>query len=133
MIYDDLLQEQLFINSTIMNLLSKDDQYPTAPALYNDLVIPEGLGKEATTINFYGISYNDEGYGEESFAVNCRAPSRQESLTLAQTVRDQLHRANNADNDALFICSILQTLPPFDTTDNYNSPMTVKVTTRATR
>lgn len=133
MIYDDLLQKQLFDNSTIMDLLSADPDVPTAPALYNDLVIPETLGKEATTINFYGLSYNDEGYGEETFAVNCRAPGHAEAKTLSSTIRDELHRANNDNNDALFVCSIQQTLPPIDTTDNYNSPMTIKVTTRAIR
>lgn len=134
MIYDDLLQAQLFASTAIKALLSKDVLHPTAPALYNDLVVPEALGKEATTINFYGVQPpNTEGYGSEAFNLSCRAKSMSESLTLAKTVRTELHRTNNPANDTLFICDIQRTLSPFDVTDNYNTVVQIRLTTRALR
>lgn len=134
MIYDDVVQKALFTNSTIIALLSNDADYPAAPALYNDLVIPESLPKESVSINFYTVTpATTEGYGEETFTLNCRAPGYVACKALANTVRDELHRSNNDLNDTLFVVEIQRTLPPLDQTDNYNTVVQVRLTTRALR
>ncbi len=112
--------------STVTNLL---DAWGTGKALFNEPIIPENCtGTE--TINFYFIAAINGGldYGDYQYNVNCRSATYKNSLILANAVFSILNRVSIPDG--FMFCNMLQTIPPADNTDTYNTPITVKIKMR---
>lgn len=112
--------------SSITNLL---DAYSTGKALFNDSLIPADCTADKS-INFYLISpivgaSNTEEY---EYSINCRAATFNASLTMAYTVHTALNRIHGVDS--FKISSVLQTIPPQDSTDVYNTPLTIRLKMR---
>jgi len=113
--------------TAITNLLST---YGSGKALINDVILPETLTATSTSILYYpnGIFSGALDYGRYQFSVNCRAPSYSGSRTLAETVQTEINRVSYSDY--YIVASVLQTIPPQDSTDNYNTPVSVILKTR---
>jgi len=110
----------------ITNLL---DTYGAGKALFNDSLIPDNFtGKKS--INFYLISpiIGASELEEYEYSVNCRAATFDKSLTMAYTVHSALNRVHGIDSFKL--SSVLQTIPPQDSTDVYNTPISIKLKMR---
>jgi len=92
-------------------------------AIFGGTQIPESFnGTEV--INYYGGVYNATlAYNEYTFTVNCRSNLEYNSLLIAKAVIDNLNETA-VENGRLY-CSLLATIPPFDETDLYNTPVTV--------
>lgn len=112
--------------STITNLL---DTYGSGKALFNDLKIPEKCtGKN--TINFYLVApiSGAAEIEEYEYSINCRSDTFKKSITMAYTVYGALNRIHALDSFTLSY--VLQTIPPADSTDVYNTPVTIKLKKR---
>jgi hypothetical protein len=112
--------------TAITNLL---DSFKTGKALFNDSLIPEAFtGKKS--INFYLISpiIGASELEEYEYSVNCRADTFGKSLNLAYNVHEALNRVHGVDSFTL--SSVLQTIPPQDSTDVYNTPISIKLKMR---
>lgn len=98
--------------------------YGDDPAIFGGTRIPESF-KDDYVINYYNSGVYDAttSYNEYTFTVNCRAPTDYESVEIAKAVIDNLNET--AVNDGRLYCSLLATIPPFDKTDLYNTPVTV--------
>ena len=98
----------------------------THKALFFGNVLPTDFSGDKA-INFYmSTMYNAAlEYGDYRYTVNCRAKSYNESLTIAKSVIDNINRVN--ENDSFFICFLLATVPPIDETDNFNTPVEVRI------
>lgn len=99
-----------------------------ASGIWNDMVLPVGVGAQDTTINYYIVSTIEGGidYLDADYSVNCRAPSMKDAATLAIAVKSVVDR--NATIDGMFFrVSVLPVIGPQDDTDNYNAPLDVKV------
>jgi hypothetical protein len=116
-------------NTDITDLLTT---YGTRKAIFEDLLVPEDVPATATTINYYRISSLDGGldYTQVDWSVNCRANTYNASLALAQKVFEETNRINGTNADYHILCRILQTIPPLDATDNYNTPIAATLKTR---
>ena len=116
----DRMYEALNI-SAITDLL---DTYNTNPAIFGGTSIPEKF-KDDKVINYFNSGVYDAttAYNEYTFTVNCRAPTDYESVKIAKSVIDNLNET--AVTDGRLYCSLLATIPPFDETDLYNTPVTV--------
>ena len=105
----------------ITSLLST---YGGEAAIFGGTRIPESF-KDDYVINYYNAGgYNAAAaYNEYTFTVNCRAPTDYESVEIAYAVINNLNET--AVTDGRLYCSLLATIPPFDKTDLYNTPVTV--------
>lgn len=112
--------------SAITNLL---DTYKTGKALFSDLIAPSDFTGD-DYINFYMVSpFNGAREVKEyTYSVNCRSNTYKKSLTMAYTVLNELNRAYGSDS--YMTVTVLQTLPPADETDVYNTPVNIKLKTR---
>jgi hypothetical protein len=105
------------------------DSFGTGKALFNDSLIPEAFtGKKS--INFYLISpiIGASELEEYEYSINCRADTFNKSLTMAYTVHTALNRVHGVDSFKL--SSVLKTIPPQDSTDVYNTPISIKLKMR---
>lgn len=104
--------------SAITGLL---DSYGTGKALFNDNLIPEDFTGNKS-INFYmaGPLLNRE-YEEYRYTLHCRAKTYKESIAIAYAVQTAINRVNYSDY--YILCGALATIPPADSTDNYNTPV----------
>ena len=102
-------------------------------AIFNSLLIPE-IETATETINFYNEG-NFSG-GEELFnqavSINCRATEYSDSRAIATAVYNVLNRNSKSfsGNDYFNIISILPTIPPADSSDVYNTPISVQIRRR---
>jgi len=112
--------------TAITNLI---DTYGSGKALFNDSLIPADFtGKKS--INFYLVSpiIGANELEEYEYSVNCRAATFNGSLTMAYTVHTALNRIHGVDSFKLSL--VLNTIPPADSTDLYNTPVTIKLKMR---
>ena len=122
--------EDLFTALNVSAITAGLDNYvvgeDTYKALFGGNVLPDDFSGDKS-INFYmSTPYNAAmEYGDYSYTVNCRAGTYNESLTIAQSVVDNINRA--FEGDSFFICSVLATLPPVDDRDNFNTPIEVRI------
>lgn len=115
------------LNVTAINNLL--DAFGSGKALFNDSIIPASFtGK--SSINYYLISpiIGANELEEYEYSVNCRSNTFNKSLTLAYTVHTALNRIHGVDSFKL--SSVLTTIPPIDSTDVYNTPITIKLKMR---
>jgi hypothetical protein len=130
MFAEEKLQELLNV-STVTDLLDTYDigvnEYPM---LMRGHVMPESWGPQKTTINYYQVETIGGGleYGTYQYYINCRAAKEPDSRTLAQTVFNQLNRLSRGNSNA--VCAMLQTVPPENETDNFNTIIEVSIKTR---
>lgn len=115
--------DRMYAALNISDITDLLDTYSGSPAIFGSTQIPEGfVGTEV--INYYGSGFNATlHYNEYSFTVNCRSQLEYNSLILAKAVIDNLNET--AVTDGRLYCSLLATIPPFDETDLYNTPVTV--------
>lgn len=116
--------ELLYAALNISAITSGLDLYNTAPALFNDSLLPaDFVGQKS--INFYLSAPFDAANDAliYTFIVNCRAQTYGESMTIAQNVINNINRKNFPDY--FIICSLQQTISPRDEQDNYNTPVEI--------
>ena len=113
--------------SAITNLLST---YDSRKAIFEDSILPEDLPATATSILYYpNAPFNGAlDYGQYPYSVNCRSTSYALSRTLAETVQSEINRVSIPDYN--IVANVLQTIPPQDSTDNFNTPVAVILKTR---
>ena len=102
------------------------DVFGTGHAIFPSTRIPESFtGTEV--LNYYRTGSNQSGigYNEYIYNVNCRSELEIDSITLMQTVISELNRTPVIDG--FMYCQALQTIPPLDETDLYNTPVTVTI------
>ena len=93
------------------------------PAIFADeTVMPEAF-TGYKSINYYVNAPIDlsQPFRVYPRVANCRSTSQQESMTLAMTVADKLHREYS--NGSYMLCTILQTI--YEEESLYNTPVTV--------
>jgi hypothetical protein len=102
------------------------DTYEGDTALWDDDIQPSDFTGKG--INFYMSGSYDPtiDYDEYNFTVNCRAPTKADSITIANAVITELDRRNYSGYYTT--CTALPTLPPASETDNYNTIITVNLT-----
>ena len=117
-------RDRLYNALNISNISDLLSTYGGEPAIFGGTIIPGSFTGDYV-INFYhNGGYNAAAaYNEYTFTVNCRAPTDYESVQIAKAVIDNLNET--AVTDGRIYCSLLATIPPFDETDLYNTPVTV--------
>lgn len=105
------------------------DTYMTEKALFNTPLIPQDF-LLSKSINFYMSTpfFGGLEYGDTIYTANCRANKYEDSRAIAEQVRLDINRSNGVD--CFFVTDVLQTIPPIDDTDNYNTPVEIKLRTR---
>lgn len=97
-------------------------------SLYEGGKIPDTDTSE-DTINYYrsGPYSGRLEYFESRWSVDCRRKTEKNSRDLATIAFGLLNRLNfTVDGKQYFaVCDILTTIPPINTTDVYNSPVSV--------
>lgn len=95
-------------------------------------VEPTGWALTDKTCLIYQIATVDDSinYYQGQFTVNCRAPKESEASILAGYVVAALNRRLSTDG-AYFTTATGSVIPPADTTDNFNIPVTVIVKGRS--
>lgn len=112
--------------SSITDLL---DDYGSAKALFHGQVLPEEYtGFES--INFYRVDpiNNLLPYGLGVYTASCRSKTEQGSIDIASAVVNTINRVQTSGH--MFKTQIQQTIPPADSTDNYNTPVTITIIKR---
>lgn len=112
--------------SAITTLL---DDYDTGKALFHGQVLPEDYSG-TKSINFYRTDpiNNLLPYGLGIYSASCRAATESDSNALAAAVVNMINRVQTDGH--MFRTSILQTIPPADSTDNYNTPVQITIIKR---
>lgn len=112
--------------SNITDLLDTEDG---VLGLFDELVIPEEF-KSPKTINFYfsGPLNGSLEYDLYTYIINCRAKTSGESREIAEAVFNELNRADYVNYHTN--CSVIDTIPPEDETDVFNTPVSVILKTR---
>jgi hypothetical protein len=121
--------DKIYTALNIVGITGLLDTYGTGKALFNESLIPSAFtGKKS--INFYLVSpiIGANELEEYEYSVNCRAATHNASLTMAYTVHTALNRVHGVDSFKL--SSVLQTIPPADSTDVFNTPVTIKLKMR---
>ena len=97
-------------------------------SIYNDTVIPVA-DISTETINFYDISplFGGQEYFDKRYSIDCRAASSAVSKNIAELVFLEFNRnSGDASGKKYFSrCDIGQTIPPADSQDVYNTPVTI--------
>ena len=103
------------------------DAFGSGHAIFPSTLIPESFtGNEV--INFYRTGTNGFGLGyhDYTYNINCRSELEIDSLIMANAVKDAINRVA-VENGFTYCRDILQTIPPQDETDLYNTPVTVTI------
>ena len=121
------------LNVTAITSLLKS--YSGTPGLVHGSKFPDKLNgvvtkAQDTTINFYpsGAFNNALDYGRYPFTVNCRARNYDLSRKLAEAVVTAINRVSYTDY--YIVTELLETIKPFNETDNFNTPIQVILKTR---
>ena len=125
--YEELtmIYQALINDSSVVALVST--------AIYNAMLVPE-TETSTDTINFY-IEGNFSG-GEEVFnksvSINCRSLAEDTSKQIATAVFNALNREHKTYNSKLYfsIVTVLPTIPPIDSSDSYNTPLSIQIRRR---
>lgn len=118
---------ELYTVLDVTAITSLLDTYLTEPAIFADVtMIPQAFTGDAC-INYYITSPidNNMDYGMYSRTLNCRAKTDLESRTIALAVVTAINR--EPITGGWVNCETLQTLPPGDDTDLFNTPLTVVI------
>ena len=121
--------DKMYTALNVTSITSLLDTYGTGKALFNEMLMPESFtGKKS--INFYLIApiVGGSELEEYEYSINCRAATMNASLTMAYTVYSLLNRAHGVNS--FKISSVLATIPPIDSTDLYNTPVSIKLKMR---
>lgn len=96
------------------------------PCISKGAVEPTTWGIADTTCSVYRVSSQNCGdeFQQVQHTVNCRGATQVIADALAGYVCAALNRKSSSGG-AFFICSIEPVIPPADSTDNYNVPVTV--------
>ncbi len=114
-----------------LNVSNITDLLTDSSYIFNDALVPQEIGAQATTINFYRLGpYFELEYREYNYTVNCRGKDYNTSNTLAHTVKDEIHRWSSSDNSYYITVEVLQTINAADNTDNYNTPLEITIKER---
>lgn len=99
-------------------------------ALFPSAIIPEAF-KKTEVVNFYMTSPYDPriGYQEYGYTVACRSRLEHTSRLIAKAVKDEINE-KQIESGTFYVSGILQTVPPLDETDIYNTPVTVILKSR---
>lgn len=119
----------LLADATITALLTEGED-----GIFYDTVLPNyytdgsELQTSDSTILYYRVSPINGGldYLDTDYSVNCRAATQSEAEDLAEAVKAIVNRNFTIEGYG-FRASILPTIAPLDSTDNYNTPLDVKV------
>lgn len=106
----------------ITALLDDYEASTTVKALFDGIIIPQDFtGTES--INFYmsGTFLAGMEYGNYRYSINCRSADYEDSRIMADMVIDSINRVSYPDH--YIVCSVLQTIPPQDDTDVFNTPV----------
>lgn len=117
------LYNRILSKTNITDLLN---DFAGDKAVFVDMVIPEELVKDASSINFYS-SFLDPNSPFEggAYVLNCRAVDYEAAQKLRSVVIQELHRDFNEGNYLQVYPTII--IEPEDDTDNYNAISTVYV------
>lgn len=112
--------------TAITGLLDPRSKTDTKPALIGDKVIPS-TWTARKTINYYLNSPVNfcADFTDYIYSVNCRADVSSVSQAIAFAVISNLNRLSVPG--AFFKCTMKSTVPPEDSTDNYNTQVEVTV------
>lgn len=115
---------RLFGKLNITAITDLLDDYGDGSAIFPGTRIPKKF-KGTEVINYYRTGLYDAtaAYNEYTYNINCRSALEIDSQTMAKAVIDNLNET--AVTDGRLYCSLLATIPPFDETDLYNTPVTV--------
>jgi hypothetical protein len=115
--------------ASITALLDDYEASTTVNALFDGHIIPQDFtGTES--INFYmsGVFLGGIEWEEYRYSINCRSATDMGSRTMAKAVIDGINRVHY--DDYFIVCSVLQTIPPMDKTDVYNTPVEATIKKR---
>lgn len=82
-----------------------------------------------TTLNFYrsGIIDGGDVSIDTTYTLNCRAYTQDKAEALQMACYNALNRVLSADGQQQFVCRLLETIKPFDSADNYNAVIELRV------
>jgi len=114
------IQKKLYADSTVNTY--------TAGKIAIGTVEPESWAHSDKTCLIYQVSPEDHTleYYQCQFTVNCRSPTEIESSVLAGYVVSAINRKSSISG-GFMTCSTAPVIEPLDSTDNYNTPVTVIV------
>lgn len=109
----------------------QDKNLVAYPMIVFSNTYPSDWDRDSSGINYYRSTpvIGTINYGDYDYTINCRAFLESDAETISKAVYDELNRIS-VSSGVIFLASILQTLIPEDETDNYNSPVLVKIKTR---
>jgi hypothetical protein len=121
----DLLNNALNV-APITDLL---DVYMSGKALFQGTLIPQDFTLDKS-INIYmsGIYNAALEYDQYLYNISCRDKTETGSKTIAGAVITEINRVHYPDY--YIVCSVLETIPPQDQTDNYNTPIEATIKAR---
>lgn len=114
----------------VTSLLSTYASGLSSKALVPGTLVPEDVAV-SETINFYMTSPYDprKGYHEYTYTVSCRSKLEHTSRAIADAVITAVNELQ-ITSGTFYVSEVLQTLPPIDSTDLYNTPLTVILKSR---
>lgn len=116
--------DEVYTALNVSNITTLLDSYGSGKALFAMPLMPESFtGKKS--INFYMIApYSGaDAISTYEFSINCRGSNFNDSITIAREVFNTINRKSYTDY--FITCSLLQTIPPADSTDVYNTPVRI--------
>ena len=109
--------------SSVTSLLSA---YKTGKALFSASLMPSDC-TASSSVNFYLITPIDCAleYDLEYYSASCRAKTEGQSIALARAVIDAINLKTTSNYN--IICKLNRTIPPADSTDNFNTPVEIRL------
>ena len=116
---------------TALNVSTVTDEvgtYGTDSAIWSAAQIPQDYNGDG--INFYLNDPYDArlDIGIYSYTINCRSSSEPQSHAIANAVLTAVNR--KSDSGINISCTVQQTLPPADDSDDYNTIVIATLKTR---
>ena len=102
----------------------------TRYGIFNDMVIPKYFTGDNSILYYQdGLVSGVQYYMATNYSINCRARKNKESKDIAKAVFDTMNRYNIGS--VSFVCEVLGTIQPADSTDLYNTPVSVQAVKRS--
>ena len=118
MLADNILYTALNVTD-ITDLL---DDYELGKALWPEKIAPSNFDGDKYILFYMSSPFNAAlEYGRYLYSINCRAKSKKKSQEIAIAVKDEINRRHYTNS--FMTASILETIPPMNDTDNYNTPV----------
>lgn len=121
-----LVDTELYNALNVTEVTSLLDSYLSTIALFTARKVPADFSAN-DSVNFYHIGpFNCAlEYESYNYSINCRSNIESKSKQIAIACKNAINRINFSSCFA--VVSVLETISPEDETDNYNTPLEVRI------